>query len=207
MFSFIDGFYPSFHASLKQHVWFSLRDTKRLQLTHVTQYSESLTIISFLMNVFPQKLVITSGSWHKKNYKNWGPTMSFRASKSGLGYEVQKKLEAVRLQNLYPCNIYRTVTSSLSISFITLQTEKTMLSLHVFRFNKYHHCFCPAWSNVLYHAFYSFLGQAACFLIKFILCLCKNFNIFLPQTNLEKSFQVSLCLSARRSTENSKIYF
>lgn len=32
--------------------------------------------------------------------------MSFRASKSGLGYEVQKKLEAVRLQNLYPCNIY-----------------------------------------------------------------------------------------------------
>lgn len=67
--------------------------------------------------------------------------MSFRASKSGLGYEVQKKLEAVRLQNLYPCNIYRTVTSSLSISFITVQTEKTMLSLHVFRFNKYHHCF------------------------------------------------------------------
>lgn len=62
--------------------------------------------------------------------------MSFRASKSGLGYEVQKKLEAVRLQNLYPCNIYRTVTSSLSISFITVQTEKTMLSLHVFRFNK-----------------------------------------------------------------------
>lgn len=49
--------------------------------------------------------------------------MSFRASKSGLGYEVQKKLEAVRLQNLYPCNIYRTVTSSLSISFITVQTE------------------------------------------------------------------------------------
>lgn len=144
---------------------------------------------------------------HKKNYKNWGPTMSFRASKSGLGYEVQKKLEAVRLQNLYPCNIYRTVTSSLSISFITVQTEKTMLSLHVFRFNKYHHCFCPAWSNVLYHAFYSFLWQAACFLVKFILCLFKNFNIFLPQTNLEKSFQVSLCLSARRSTENSKIYF
>lgn len=70
--------------------------------------------------------------------------MSFRASKSGLGYEVQKKLEAVRLQNLYPCNIYRTVTSSLSISFITVQTKKTMLSLHVFRFNKYHHCFCPA---------------------------------------------------------------
>lgn len=133
--------------------------------------------------------------------------MSFRASKSGLGYEVQKKLEAVRLQNLYPCNIYRTVTSSLSISFITVHTEKTMLSLHVFRFNKYHHCFCPAWSNVLYHAFYSFLWQAACFLIKFILCLCKNFNIFLPQTNLEKSFQVSLCLSVRRSTENSKIYF
>lgn len=85
--------------------------------------------------------------------------MSFRASKSGLGYEVQKKLEAVRLQNLYPCNIYRTVTSSLSISFITVQTEKTMLSLHVFRFNKYHHCFCPAWSNVLYHAFTVFYGK------------------------------------------------
>lgn len=97
----------------------------------------------------------------KKNYKNWGPTMSFRASKSGLGYEVQKKLEAVRLQNLYPCNIYRTVTSSLSISFITVQTEKTMLSLHVFRFNKYHHCFCPAWSNVLYHAFLQF-SMASC---------------------------------------------
>lgn len=128
----------------------------------------------FLMNVFPQKLVITSGSWHKKNYKNWGPTMSFRASKSGFGYEVQKKMEAVRLQNLYPCNIYRTVTRSLSISFITVQTEKTMLSLHVFRFNKYHHCFCPAWSNVLYHAFYSFLWQAACFLIKSILCLCEK---------------------------------
>lgn len=50
--------------------------------------------------------------------------MSFRASKSGLGYEVQKKLEAVRLQNLYPCNIYRTVTSSLSISFITVYRQK-----------------------------------------------------------------------------------
>lgn len=139
MFSFIDGFYPSFHASLKLHVWFSLRDTKRLQLTHVTQYSESMTIISFLMNIFPQKLVNTSGSWHKKNYKNWGPTMSFRASKSGLGYEVQKKLEAVRLQNLYPCNIYRTVTSSLSISFITVYRQKRQC----------YHCMCSDLINTI----------------------------------------------------------
>lgn len=150
-----------------QHVWFFSTRHKRLRLTHVTQFSESLTIISFSWTFFHRNWLLPQ-VLDTKNFKYWGPTMSFRASKSGFGYEVQKKMEAVRLQNLYPCNIYRTDTRSLSISFITVQTEKTMLSLHVFRFNKCHHCLCPAWGSVLYHAYYSFLLQAACFLIKFI---------------------------------------
>lgn len=80
--------------------------------------------------------------------------MSFRASKSGLGYEVQKKLEAVRLQNLYPCNIYRTVTSSLSISFITVYRQKRQC----------YHCMCSDLINTII----AFSGMKQCALSRFL---------------------------------------
>lgn len=139
MFSFIDGFYPSFHASLKQRVVFTTRHKK------VTTNPRDTIFWITDHNFFSHERFSTETGHYlrfltqKKNYKNWGPTMSFRASKSGLGYEVQKKLEAVRLQNLYPCNIYRTVTSSLSISFITVYRQKRQC----------YHCMCSDLINTI----------------------------------------------------------